>query len=581
MSYQSTAPARDSTMPSPGRLVKWSIELGEFDIHYKPRTAIKGQAAVDFIADFMHLEDVVPSDETVSEPHTTPPWNLHVDGSSNSKLSDVGVVLTDPKGNAYEYALQFKFKALNNAAEYEALISGIKLAKELGVGDDFQAKEPHLSHYQALTKTLLQRCLPSYTIALIPQAQNNKADAVTKLVTSPPDTNLGSLKLETLDKPSFDKPFSEIFLAESEHPPSWMDPFVDYLSKGVEPQDKIIATRLRRRAMLYKVREGKLYRMGRSFPLLKCISLEEGQQVLLSLHSGVCGNHAGARNLAFKALRTGYYWPTIEQDAKRIASSYLKCHQFANSPLAPSAEALATVTVAKVINFLWKNIYCRYGIPETIITDNGAQFDNHTLREFVGQYGMQIRYASPSHIQIKDQVEAINKIIKQNLKKRLDDAKGLWAKKLPEVLWVIRTTPNEANGESPFCLSFGTEAVIPVKKEVCSERVACYDQFTNSEGLNFDSDLLQERRERAHLRNINNKQHVARYYNARVLPRRLSVEDWVMKEKMPTPTALKATWEGPYEIIEVVGPATFYLRGADGVTLPHPWNTQHLRYYPK
>ncbi|XP_024171606.1 uncharacterized protein LOC112177557 [Rosa chinensis] len=334
---------------SSGRLVKWSIELGEFDIHYTPRTAIKGQVAAYIIFEFIPLEDPTPSDETISEPHTIPTWTLHVDGSSNRKLSCAGVVLTDPEGNAYEYALQFKFKASNNVAEYEALIAGIQLAKELGVTrltifsdsqlvvnqvcGDFHAKEPHISHYQALTKTLLQRCLPNHTIALIPGAQNNKADAVAKLATSPPETNLGSLKVETLDKPSIDKPFSEIFLTESECPPSWMDPFVDYLSKGIEPQDKIIATRLCRRATLYKIREGKLNKKGRSFLLLKCISLEEGQRVLLSLHSGVCGNHAGARNLAFKALLTGYYWPTIEQDAKRIASACLKCHQFANSPL--------------------------------------------------------------------------------------------------------------------------------------------------------------------------------------------------------------------------------------------------------
>ncbi|XP_061998892.1 uncharacterized protein LOC133716187 [Rosa rugosa] len=522
----------------------------------------------------------------VSEPNTTSAWTLHVDGSSNSKLSGAGVVLTDPEGNTYEYALQFKLKASNNAAEYEALIADIQLAKELGVtrlaifsdsqlvvnqvGDDFQAKEPHLSHYQSLAKALLQRCLTNHTIALIPRAQNSKADVVARLATSPPNTNMGDLKLEILDKPSIDKPFSEIFLTESERPPSWMDQFIDYLSKGIEPQDKTIATRLRRRATLYTVREGKLYRKGRSFPLLKCISLEEGHRVLLLLHSGVCGNHAGARNLAFKALRTGYYWPTIEQDTKRIANACLKCHHFANSPLAPSVplsfiiapwaycqwgldfigkfptapgqlkfaiiavdyntkwvetEALATITAAKVIHFLWKNIYCRFGIPETIITYNGAQFDNYTLRDFVGQYGTQIRYASPAHPQTNGQVEAVNKIIKQNLKKRLDDAKVLWAEKLPEVLWAIRTTPTESNGESPFCLSFGTEAVIPVEQEVHSERVACFDPLTNSEGLNLNSDLLEERRERANLRNINNKQRIFLYYDARVRPHPLSVGD--------------------------------------------------------
>ncbi|XP_062014215.1 uncharacterized protein LOC133730684 [Rosa rugosa] len=142
--------------------------------------------------------------------------------------------------------------------------------------------------------------------------------------------------MEVLDKPSIDRPFSEIFTTENQRLPSWMDPFIDYLSKGVEPTHKAVATRLRKRATLYTIRKGKLYRKCRSFPFLKCISLEEGLRVLLSLHSGICGNHAGARNLAFKALRTGYYWPTIEEDAKRITNAFLKCHKFANSPIAPS-----------------------------------------------------------------------------------------------------------------------------------------------------------------------------------------------------------------------------------------------------
>ncbi|XP_024163750.1 uncharacterized protein LOC112170643 [Rosa chinensis] len=455
-----------------GRLVKWSIELGEFDIHYTPRTAIKGQAATDFIAEFIRREDAASLDETVSENHTTPTWTLHVDRSSNSKQSGAGVVLTDPEGNTYEYALQFKFKASNNAAECEALIVGIQLAKELGVmklaifsdsqlvvnqvDDHFQAKESHLSHYQSRAKALLQRCLANHIIALIPWAQNSKADAVARLATSPPNTDMGDFK------PSIDKPFSEIFLTESERTPSWMDPFIDYLSKGIEPQDKTIATRLRRRATLYTVREVKLYKKGRSFPLLKCISLEEGQRVLLSLHSRVCGNH------------------TVDYNTKWVED-----------------EALATIIVAKVINFLWKNIYCRFRIPEITIID--TQFDNYTLRELVGQYGTQIRYASPEHPQTNGQVEAVNKIIKQNLKRRLDDAKGLWVEKLPKVLWVIKTTPTKANGDSPFCLSFRFEAVIPVEQEVHSERVACFDPLTNLEGLNLDSDLLEEHHERAHL----------------------------------------------------------------------------------
>ncbi|XP_061993767.1 uncharacterized protein LOC133711682 [Rosa rugosa] len=148
-----------------------------------------------------------------------------------------------------------------------------------------------------------------------PDTKSTKFASHTKLPTLPPGSDIRDLEVEVLDKPSMDRPFSKIFTTEGQRPPSWMDPFSDYLSKGIEPMDKTIATRLRRRVTLYTLRDDKLYRKGKIFPLLKCISLEEGQRVLLLLHSGVYGNHLGARNLAFKTLRTGYYSPTIEHNA--------------------------------------------------------------------------------------------------------------------------------------------------------------------------------------------------------------------------------------------------------------------------
>ncbi|XP_024178253.1 uncharacterized protein Mb2253c-like [Rosa chinensis] len=174
-------------------------------------------------------------------------WMLHVDGSSKNKFSGAGMILTDPEGHIYVYALKFKFKTSNNTAEYEALITGILLAKELGVknlkifsdsqlvvnqvNDDFQAKEPHLSHYHSLTTALVKQCLTSHMIALIPLSQNTKVDAIARLATSPLGTDIRGLKLEVLDKPSIDRPFSKILTTESQRPPSWIDPFIDYLSK--------------------------------------------------------------------------------------------------------------------------------------------------------------------------------------------------------------------------------------------------------------------------------------------------------------------------------------------------------------
>ena len=61
------------------------------------------------------------------------------------------------------------------------------------------------------------------------------------------------------------------------------------------------------------------------------------------------------------------------------------------------AEALATITEAKVQNFVWKNIVCRFGIPRTIISDNGRQFDSQAFRTFCSNLGIRNKYLSPGH----------------------------------------------------------------------------------------------------------------------------------------------------------------------------------------
>ncbi|XP_004306172.1 PREDICTED: uncharacterized protein LOC101308605 [Fragaria vesca subsp. vesca] len=154
---------------------------------------------------------------------------------------------------------------------------------------------------------------------------------------------------------------------------------------------------------------------------------------------------------------------------------------------------------------------------------------------------------------------AVNKIIKKLLKKKSDDAKGLWAQKLPEVLWAIRTTATEAMGETPFSMAFGTEAVLPIETSIPLGRVENFDATTN-EGLRLNIDLIEEKRERADLHNQVYKQRVARHYDSKVRARTLGLGDWVMKKIMTKTAVLDPTWEGLYKIIEEVGPATFFLR---------------------
>ena len=112
-----------------GRLMKWAIELSEFDIRYKPKTTIKGQVLADFIMEFTLAEPTQNAQVT----NDLPIWKLSVDGASNAQGSGAGLILTAPKGIDIEYALRFRFQASNNEAEYKAVISGLNLAHSLEV----------------------------------------------------------------------------------------------------------------------------------------------------------------------------------------------------------------------------------------------------------------------------------------------------------------------------------------------------------------------------------------------------------------------------------------------------------------
>ncbi|KAL0458430.1 UNVERIFIED_CONTAM: hypothetical protein Slati_0470200 [Sesamum latifolium] len=92
-----------------GRLIKWAIELSEYDISYLPRTTIKAQALADFVSEMTGtIQEEVPEAR---------PWLLHVDGSSTAQGSGAGIVLTTPQGDDMEFAVKFEFNVSNNEAE--------------------------------------------------------------------------------------------------------------------------------------------------------------------------------------------------------------------------------------------------------------------------------------------------------------------------------------------------------------------------------------------------------------------------------------------------------------------------------
>jgi transposase InsO family protein len=126
------------------------------------------------------------------------------------------------------------------------------------------------------------------------------------------------------------------------------------------------------------------------------------------------------------------------------------------------------------VTFFTDIIY-RFGVPNSIITDNGSQFTGRKFLEFYDKFHIRVDWAAVAHPQTNGQVERANGLILQGLKprifNRLKKSSRKWLQELPIVVWSLRTTSSRATGFTPFFLVHGAEAILPADLEYGSPRV--------------------------------------------------------------------------------------------------------------
>ena len=115
-----------------------------------------------------------------------------------------------------------------------------------------------------------------------------------------------------------------------------MDPIWDYIIDGSLPDDLKEAAKIRARSARFTNHKGSLYKRGFFIPILKCIAGKDTEYVLREVHEGICGNHIGARALAGKVLRQGYYGPTILKDATDLVKKCRICQEHTKISRLPS-----------------------------------------------------------------------------------------------------------------------------------------------------------------------------------------------------------------------------------------------------
>ncbi|GJQ94086.1 reverse transcriptase domain-containing protein [Tanacetum coccineum] len=558
------------------RMLKWKFELEGYDIQYRPMASIKGQILADFIMERPEKESPdVPmmEPEEISEPSTH-----FTDGSSCIDGSGAGLILTNPKGAEFTYAMRFRFEATNNEAEYEALIAGLRIAEQMGiknlqahvdsrlvanqVNSSYVAKESSMIQYLNKVK-MLARSFKEFSIKQVPWSENKKADALSKIASTS---------------------------------------FAHLSKQEILPVDKKKARAVRRKAAMYTMINGNMYKKSFLGPWLWCVGPLQANYVLREIHEGSCNMHSGPRSVVAKAIRTGYYWPIMHMDAQKLIRECNDCQvhrpvlrnpqqnltpitspwQFYKwgidiagpFPEGPDkvkflivavdyftkwieAKPVATITGNQVKKFVWDNIVCRFGLPCEIVSDNGKQFRDNPFKDWCEKLCIRQCFASVKHPQTNGLVERANRSLGEGIKARLDERSKDWIGELSHVLWSNRTMIKSSNGETPFSQTYATEAVIPTEIGMPTLRTMEVDPTKNDEALEINLDLIEEKKEQAAIQEAKSKTKMEKYYNSRVRGTSFKPCDMVYRRNDVSHARdggkLGPKWEGPYEVAESLG----------------------------
>ncbi|GJW03215.1 reverse transcriptase domain-containing protein [Tanacetum coccineum] len=416
-----------------GKLAKYAVELGAYNITFIPRNAVKGQVLADFLSEAPEGEEeelYFRMPEVPLEKDDTESWTLFTDGASGPKGSGAGLVLIGPSGIEYTYALRLTFPSTNNEAEYEALLAGLRIARQMNISNievkvdsklvasqingNYEASKDSMIKYLAKAKEYASG-FKSFSIQNIPRNINQKADVLSKLASVAFSHLTKEVLVEVLDERSTEG--QEIHSIVEEEWDNWMTSIRRYMEEGMWPKDKNEARCLRAKISQYTMESGVLFKKGYLMPMLRCVGPLQANYVIREIHMGSCGMHIGPRAVVRKAIRQGYYWPTMHEDAKKEVEKCDSCQIHAPVPRLPKtlmtsimalwpfyqwgmdilgtlpparggakfvivaidyftkwieAKPLAKITGKEVIRFVMDNIICRFGLPRIIVTDNGA-----------------------------------------------------------------------------------------------------------------------------------------------------------------------------------------------------------------
>src|SRR3954465_1765466 len=194
------------------------------------------------------------------------------------------------------------------------------------------------------------------------------------------------------------------------------------------------------------------------------------------------------------------------------------------------------MTHTEVIQFITEHIIHRFGVPQTLTTDQGSSFMAHQVREFAEYYNIKLLNSSPYYSQANGQAESSNKILIKLIKKKIEDNPRRLHELLSEALWAHRISRHGATKVTPYELLYGQEVVLPVQINLNALRIAKQNGLSTVDFYNLMMDNIDEvsNKRLAALGAIEkDKLRVARAYNKKVKLKNFQIEDLVWKVILP------------------------------------------------
>lgn len=318
---------------------------------------------------------------------------------------------------------------------------------------------------------------------------------------------------------------------------------VDYLSQGQVPEhySKEQVQSLKNRAVQFSICNEELFKRGPDGVLRLCIYGERIPQLLMEAHNSVCGGHFDARVMAQKLLRSGYWWPNLVKDVQAYCKVCDECQRFAPvrqkigelfpivavgpfakwgidaiRPINPvtesgskyiltatdyctqwvEAEAVPAITVEAAAEFIYRYIVCCFGCPDKLVSDQGKEFLNQTVRNLNKVMSTKHRFTTSYHPQCNGLAESSNKALIKVLSKLVFTRGPAWDYYLQATLWAFRTKVKVFLDCSPFNLVYGCKAQLPLHVQRESVEHICVNKMMPElealEQRRLDRNILDE-----------------------------------------------------------------------------------------